>query len=192
MLFRMNVENKNRLTKDDWLFAGFRALCDGGPAAIKAEAIARELKTTKGSFYWHFSDVPAFQREMLLFWQVKATTELIKALAPYEHSPSDQLYRLIQLMVDLHSDAYGGFKAEPAIRHWAVFLPEAANAIKTVDGLRLAWLRERFEKIGQLKEQAVINAANFYALVMGLEQLEMQGAANMKDGLTRALDQMLA
>jgi AcrR family transcriptional regulator len=191
MLFVMKIDSKKRLTKEDWLFAGFRALCDGGPAAIKAEAIARELKTTKGSFYWHFADIPAFQREMLLFWQIKATTQLIEALAPYDNNPADQLYRLIQLMIDLNSDAYGGFKAEPAIRHWAVFLPEAEQAIGNVDRLRLAWLRERFEKIGQEKEQATINAANFYALVMGLEQLELHGKASLKTGLTSALDQML-
>lgn len=191
MLFVMKTDSKKKLTKEDWLFAGFRALCDGGPAAIKAESIARELKTTKGSFYWHFADIPAFQREMLLFWQIKATTQLIEALAPYDNNPSDQLYRLIQLMVDLNSDAYGGFKAEPAIRHWAVFLPEAEHAIGNVDRLRLAWLRERFEKIGLEKGLATINAANFYALVMGLEQLELHGKASLKTGLTAALDQML-
>jgi hypothetical protein len=128
---------------------------------------------------------------MLLFWQLKATTELIQALAPYDNTPKEQLYRLVQLMVDLNSDQYGGFKAEPAIRHWAVFLPEAEQAIGNVDRLRLAWLRERFEKIGQEKEQATINAANFYALVMGLEQLELHGKASLKTGLTAALDQML-
>lgn len=187
----MPVEKKKRLSKEDWLFAGFRALCAGGPAAVRAEPIARELGTTKGSFYWHFADLPAYQREMLLLWQTKATTELIEALHPLEHDPAGQLYCLIDLMQESHSDIYGGFRAEPSIRHWAMVWPEANNALKLVDGLRLAWLRERFEKIGQPREQAVINAGNYYALVLGLEQLQLHGRANLKDGLTLALDQML-
>jgi AcrR family transcriptional regulator len=183
---------KKRLSKEDWLFAGFRALCDGGPQAIRAEAIARELKTTKGSFYWHFADVPTFQSEMLTFWKIKATSELIEALAPLDADPARQLYALIDLMLTSHSDVYGGFRAEPAIRHWAMNLPEAAAALQMVDGLRLAWLRGRFELLGQSREIASINGANFYALVMGLEQLELHGKASLKKGLTQALDQMLA
>ncbi len=186
------TSTKARLNKEDWLFAGFRALCDGGPSAIRAEAIARELKTTKGSFYWHFTDVPAFEREMLQFWQIKATTELIEALNPLDHRPKEQLYALIDLMHASFSERYGGFKAEPAIRHWAMYLPAAADALKMVDGLRLAWLRERFEKVGQDREAANINAANFYALVMGLEQLELQGRAKLSLGLKMGLDQMLS
>ena len=187
----MTVEKKKRLSKEDWLFAGFRALCDGGPVAIRAEAIARELETTKGSFYWHFADMPAFQRKMLLFWQTKATTELIQALRLLEHDPAGQLYRLIDLMIESHSDIYGGFRAEPSIRHWSMVWDEAGAAVKMVDGLRLAWLRERFEKIGQSSEMARLNAANYYALVLGLEQLQLSGRASLKDGLTGALDMML-
>lgn len=187
----MAVERKKRLSKEDWLFAGFRALCGNGPSAIRAEAIARELGTTKGSFYWHFADITAFKREMLLLWQTRATTELIAALAPLEHDPAGQLYRLIDLMLEAHSDVYGGFRAEPAIRHWAMVWPEAGEKLKQVDGLRLAWLRERFEKIGQSRETAMLNAANFYALVLGLEQLQLSGRASLKDGLTKALDDML-
>lgn len=190
-VFVMSVQKKKRLTREDWLFAGFRALCEGGPAAIRAEAIARELNTTKGSFYWHFEDIPAFKRQMLQLWQTRATTDLISALAPLGHDPAGQLYQLINLMLDAHSDVYGGFRAEPAIRHWGLTWPEAGDALKLVDDLRLAWLRERFEKLGQGPETATLNAANYYALVLGLEQLQLSGRASLKDGLTKALDDML-
>jgi len=43
-----------RLGKADWLDAGLAALAAEGPAALRAEALARQLNTTKGSFYWHF------------------------------------------------------------------------------------------------------------------------------------------
>lgn len=187
----MKDSEKTRLSREDWLFAGFRALCDGGPSALRAEAIARELGTTKGSFYWHFADVPAFRRDMLLLWQTRATTELIEALKPLDHDPAAQLYRLVDLMLESHSDMYGGFRAEPAIRHWGLVWPEAGEALRRVDMLRLAWLRERFERLGQDRDTATLNAANFYALVLGLEQLQLSGRASLRDGLTLFLDGVL-
>ncbi len=45
---------KARLTRSDWVLAGFRALLASGPDAIRVEALARDLRATKGSFYWHF------------------------------------------------------------------------------------------------------------------------------------------
>ena len=41
--------------------AGFRALSAEGPQGIRVEAIARQLKLSKGSFYWHFKDVQALK-----------------------------------------------------------------------------------------------------------------------------------
>ena len=35
------------------------ALAETGPEALKAEPLAARLGVSKGSFYWHFRDVPA-------------------------------------------------------------------------------------------------------------------------------------
>ena len=65
---------KSRLSPDKWLTAGFEALVASGPSALAAEPLARALGTTKGSFYWHFKDVPAFQDALLAAWQVPPET----------------------------------------------------------------------------------------------------------------------
>ena len=62
------MSTRARLTRPDWLLAGFQALAEAGPVALKAEPMARRLGTTKGSFYWHFADVPDFHRQMLSLW----------------------------------------------------------------------------------------------------------------------------
>ena len=69
--------NTVKLTRDDWLAAGFLALSRDGPTALRAEALARKLKTTKGSFYWHFADLPAFKQAMLTLWREKVAGEII-------------------------------------------------------------------------------------------------------------------
>ncbi len=172
-----------RLSREDWLYAGFRALCAGGPGAIRAEAIARELKTTKGSFYWHFRDVPEYTNEMLAFWRRKATIDFLQQVTVPDGDPAGQLNQLMQLVSDDRDEIYGGLRAEPAIRQWAVFLPEAAAALVEVDTLRLAWLTARFEAMGKDAQAARIHAGNIYALVIGLEHLEMGGRASLRSGL---------
>jgi len=47
------MAKKQTLTANDWIVAGFVALTSGGPPAVKVEAIAKTLKVSKGSFYWH-------------------------------------------------------------------------------------------------------------------------------------------
>jgi len=75
----------SRLSRDRWIDAGFRALTEKGPQALKAEPLARGLNTTKGSFYWHFKDVPAFQAEMLACWEKQATQDIIEARADHRY-----------------------------------------------------------------------------------------------------------
>ncbi len=56
--------NTTRLNSDRWIAAGFDALRQAGPQALAAEPLARRLGTTKGSFYWHFKDVPAYHARL--------------------------------------------------------------------------------------------------------------------------------
>lgn len=187
----MASKQKERLSREDWLYAGFRALCSGGAKAIRAEAIARELETTKGSFYWHFSNVPDFETAMLNFWQQKATGELIEALELVGEDPARQLATLVELVVEARDDIYGGLRAEMAIRDWAVYNPAAAEKLAIVDQLRLGWLMDRISALGHKTADSKILAINFYALVIGLEQLELVGKASVKSGLELALSQIL-
>ena len=52
-------------TADDWVTLGLEVLAAKGSAAIRVEPMARKLKVTKGSFYWHFEDRRALERAMI-------------------------------------------------------------------------------------------------------------------------------
>jgi len=49
------------LTADDWIQAGFMLLTDGGPNALRIGRLCERLEVTKGSFYWHFTDMCAYR-----------------------------------------------------------------------------------------------------------------------------------
>mgnify|MGYP001820637128 CR=1 FL=1 len=71
---------KPRLTKEAWINAGLSALKEHGPDALKAEALARRLGTTKGSFYWHFKDIPAYHDALLDVWLASAVDDFSATL----------------------------------------------------------------------------------------------------------------
>ena len=62
--------------------AGFRALARSGARALRAEALARDLDTTKGSFYWHFKDLPDYLTRLgVPFREAHHVTGTLVALA---------------------------------------------------------------------------------------------------------------
>lgn len=57
-----------RLSVDDWIQAGFALIVDGGPNALRVDKLCERLGVTKGSFYWHFADLPAYRTALLEAW----------------------------------------------------------------------------------------------------------------------------
>jgi AcrR family transcriptional regulator len=54
-----------RTPRDEWGDAALEALAEGGPEAVRVEALAVRLGVSKGGFYWHFTGRPALVEEML-------------------------------------------------------------------------------------------------------------------------------
>jgi AcrR family transcriptional regulator len=110
----MSKTTSSRLSREKWLKAGFEALAEAGAQALKAEPLARRLGTTKGSFYWHFADVPDFHNALLGQWEEMAISRIVTALAS-EYTPTGRLRRMGQVIADKGA----GGVIEPAIRAWA-------------------------------------------------------------------------
>ena len=128
-----------RLTSDDWLTAGFDALQHGGENALAAEPLARQLGTTKGSFYWHFKDVPAFHAALITSWHGTAMGTVTAQLSG--GGPADQ--RLRSFGAEVLSDP-----VEPRLRVWALSNADLADALHKVDIERLAYLTTLLRQLG--------------------------------------------
>lgn len=57
------------LHPDDWLNAAFTRLSEQGIEAVRVEVLARDLRVSKGSFYWHFRDRGDLLERMLSRWE---------------------------------------------------------------------------------------------------------------------------
>ncbi len=182
---------KPHLTPNDWIKASFAALTSGGPQAIRAEAIARKLKVSKGSFYWHFVDVPALKLAMLDHWEKAATKDIIELVNLRASTAKDRLRVLVQISTSSTDTAYGGVLAEAAIRDWARYDKTAAAAVKAVDKRRLDFVQTQFQAHGTPNAICKQNANILYAALIGLEHLSHHGFASRSRDLGALLDHLL-
>ena len=179
------------LTAAAWIEAAFRALTAGGPQAIRAEAIARDLKVSKGSFYWHFKNVAALKAGMLKHWQKHATEAIIEGLEKRGSPATDKLRQLVDAATSEAASPYGGVLAEAAIRDWARYDSHAAATVKEVDYKRLVYLEKLFQQSGAGKAASHRNATLLYSALIGLELLSHQGLADLRQDLHAQLDILL-
>lgn len=175
-----------RLSPDDWVVAGFRALSEQGPKALKAEVLARRLKTTKGSFYWHFADVAAFHGAMLQHWRDKAVDAVIDALATIP-DPPERLRALARAAGHAAPDRYGGAVVEPAMRAWALDNPAVAASVAAVDRARIAYVGDLLDLCGCPRSLACV----FYGAYVGLDDLGSRGLADAEQALLDLVETLL-
>ena len=128
-----------RLSPEKWLNAGMEALVAAGPSALAAEPLARRLGTTKGSFYWHFKDVPAFQDAVLQEWRGKALGHVVALLQ--ERGEADQ--RLRKFGRDVLNDG-----VEANLRIWANGDTRVRSVLEEVDAERLRYLTQLLAGLG--------------------------------------------
>jgi AcrR family transcriptional regulator len=156
-----------RQTADDWIQAGFRALATTGPSALKAEALARQIGTTKGSFYWHFADLADYKARLLAHWEARAFSEIVDKLETTA-DPVQRLRQLCILAVSFRDPDYGGSAAEPALRAWAREDENASEAVRRMDQRRLAYLDDLCRSCGLPRDDA---GRIIYAAFVGLESM---------------------
>lgn len=123
----------NRLGPEDWVNAGLKALATSGFTALKADTLAKVMGVSRGSFYWHFTDVDAFQAAILQRWREIALERIVSEI---DRLSRDRLEALIQR-------AFGARTSlEIAVRAWATAEPKAKAAVDAVDVERVRYLRK--------------------------------------------------
>ena len=129
-----------RTPRDRWVDQGLRALADGGPDAVRIEALARTLGVTKGGFYWHFDDRQALLDEMLDTWERLSVDAVIERLEDEGGDARSKLQRLFALA------STGGdlLRVDLAVRDWARRDAAVAARLRRVDNRRMAYMRSLF------------------------------------------------
>src|ERR1700674_3926105 len=111
-----------RLNRLDWLDHGLKVLAQTGAGGLKAEPLAKSLRMSRGSFYWHFRDIEEFHIELLARWRERATDDII-AIVDRENSHSARLGLLMRIGMA------GDNGLERNMRSWATQSAAAADVV---------------------------------------------------------------
>lgn len=57
-----------RLSVEDWIQAGYTLLAEEGIKALKLDRLCARVGATKGSFYWHFTDMANYRAALIAAW----------------------------------------------------------------------------------------------------------------------------
>ena len=137
------MPRKKSLTKDDWLRAAMEMLRTRGIGGVRVLPLAKNMRVSRGSFYWHFENLQDLQDSMLDWWDREMTDSVIERV---ETAPRDGQKRLMVageniLRADLS-------RYDSAIRSWADGDKKAARVLRRVLRKRLDYIISLFAEAG--------------------------------------------
>ncbi|MBG6134256.1 TetR/AcrR family transcriptional regulator [Longispora fulva] len=159
------VQERRRLTADDWADAALAVLAEHGLAAVAVEPLAHRLRATKGSFYWHFPNRPALVAAALARWEHRYTESVIEGLRA-EPDPAARLRALFR-------------SATPVAEYHRVEVnvlaaatdPQVAPVLARVAARRLGYLVHLFAELGFTPARAHQRGLLAYATYVGHAEL---------------------
>lgn len=170
-----------------WVAVALDVLATEGIDAVRVEPLAKALRVTKGSFYWHFTDRRALIDAMLAHW-AQGRIVAIREQAPADSDPALSLRRLADLYTKRGNAR--GLAIELAIRALAHNDEAAARAVRIVDAERLQLVAALFERLGWPAREASARAMTVYAFLFGQSLLDPKSVSAADTSL--ALDALLA
>ncbi|MFI1680272.1 TetR/AcrR family transcriptional regulator [Streptomyces sp. NPDC020607] len=156
---------KPRLTADDWADAALTAIGEGGLAAVAVEPLAVRLRTTKGSFYWHFANRDALVEAALDRWAELHTEGMIS----HVEAEPDPRERIRLLFAEAITAAASG-PLEVSLLATAGH-PQVAAALRKVTERRVAYVAGLFADLGFPAAEARRRGLLAYSVYLGHTQL---------------------
>lgn len=149
-----------RLTTQDWIDFALTTLAHEGFDALKADVLARKLGVSRGSFYWHFTDLGTFHTRVIEHWRQTTTEGIIADLERYEPR-EERLEALVR-----RGFGHDGV-LEVRMRAWADTNAEAARVLSDIDRRRWEYLEQMLLDAGIAPSLAATRAQILYWTYLG-------------------------
>ncbi|MEO3759583.1 TetR/AcrR family transcriptional regulator [Mycobacterium sp. B14F4] len=152
-----------RVTADDWIQAGFDVLAEGGPNALRIGRLCDRLDVTKGSFYWHFTDMRAYRAALASAWGNLHDERRRLFENMRDADPRKRLGVMMRTLV-----CPDHWSLERAMRVWALTDETVQSSVQRSDARVLGAVREALIDYGFDQEEADVRAAVLVATAVGL------------------------
>jgi len=156
---------KANLSVDAWAEAALEALASGGLDAVAVEPLARRLRVTKGSFYWHFATRDALLRAALALWEKRETFDAIEGVEEIAN-PFDRIVQLFKQANSSHKAGRLYLALAAASDH-----PAVGEVVRRVSAQRLAYLHKCYLDLGLSEHDAHLWSTFAYATFIGNQQV---------------------
>lgn len=176
---------KRRFQREDWVHLGLSELSEKGVESVKLEAICKASGLTKGSFYHHFEDHPAFLVAMAEAWFDLQADVIIDDLEQAE-IPDDVYQRLNAAIMDID------FPLELGMREIARRAETVAKVVKRMDSRRLEVLQKIYQRrFGLSPSDARVFARLEYAAFNGAVLIAPDMTANDLNNMGSQFNEMV-
>lgn len=178
------------LTPQSWTDAATEVLVDQGIDHVRVDVLAKQLRVTRGSFYWHFRDREELLRSVLQAWRTLATEQLTARLESAHTDPREQLRDVLSLPVRGRA-AVRAARIEVALRAWARRDETARHAVNEADASRIAYIAQIFSALGFAVGEARSRAFVLYTYLVGESLIAGQGNKNQQRDRSQLVEQLL-
>ncbi|WP_245234130.1 TetR/AcrR family transcriptional regulator [Mycobacterium sp. PS03-16] len=148
---------------DDWIEAGFAVMAEGGTDALRISRLCARLNVTKGSFYWHFTDIQAYRAALVEAWGELRDRERRNFTRMTELPPRQRLAVMMDTLT--HPPHWA---VERIMRTWALTDARVADKVRLGDRRVLAAVRQALIDDGLSAEDADLRSAIMFAAGIGL------------------------
>src|SRR5689334_14794795 len=174
-----------QLTAKDWVDLGLKTLAKSGFTALKAEPLAKAMRVSRGSFYWHFADIGAYHAAVLERWREVATEQIIAAVEAAKDGDKSEDPLAVLLKLTFGSK----LMLEKAVRSWAANDARARAAVVAVDRRRLDYIESLLKQAGladaAARARAQILFWPFFGFARSAQQLTPDRQQAVLDELLR-------
>ncbi len=153
---------RKSLDRDAWLEKALDVLFSHGIGQVKVEVLARKLKLTKGSFYWHFKNRDDLLRSMAEWWRSNQIRFIESLEAERLSDPAGHIKAVIDF-----TDHTEDSRHDIAMREFARFNKLAARAVAEVDQRRIDYLDRLFRAANFDPGEASLRARALYFYQVG-------------------------
>ena len=153
-------------TKKEWIYLGYTQFSEQGVAGIIVEKMAKKLNVNKSSFYWHFKTKKDFINEIISYWVLTNTNQII-TLTDNETSGKEKFERLIEL----------SFKKEPHLdfifflKRYALKNKKIQSIIDRIDNQRIEYTKNILIEMNFSPSEATLKSALFYKYLIGYHEM---------------------
>lgn len=178
------------LSREDWIAAARAELIRGGVDAVKVDRLARRMRVTRGSFYWHFTSRADLLRALLESWERAGIASFERVLGDRDsrNGPAEFL-AFANLWIE-ETEFVPGY--DTAVRDWARTSREVAAVVRRVDQRRIDVLHRIFMDLGFVEPEALVRARITYFHQIGYYAIDMQEVPGRRRELAPTYLQVLS